>query len=410
MRPRPALPISFLFVLALAITIIFAPQASAGTENVLHSFDIKDGYYPHGGVVFDQAGNLYGATFYGGSHNCENNGCGVVFKLIPNGDGSWSEQAIYTFTGGTDGSHPYSDLVFDAAGNLYGTTYGNYYGGTGWGTAFRLTPGADGSWQFSLLHTFGAGKDGARPYGMLAIDKSGNLYGSTTIGGSHNAGIAFELSPASGSWTETLLHTFTGGQDGSAPIGVLLGPGGNIYGAAEQGGLGYGVIFELSLGSNGTWKETVLYSLTNTPGGSIPTSLTLDASGNIYAAAAGGGSSTYCYNGCGLVFRLSPQSNGKYKYTPLHSFNGGGGDDPSALILDSAGNLYGAAYTGGNGMGLIFELNPNADWKETVIYEFTEALGGEPVAPLTFDASGDLYGTAVYGGAGGGGVVFEVTP
>ncbi|MFZ0318977.1 MAG: choice-of-anchor tandem repeat GloVer-containing protein [Candidatus Sulfotelmatobacter sp.] len=107
---------------------------------------------------------------------------------------------------------------------------------------------------------------------------------------------------------------------------------------------------------------------------------------------------------------MSPQTNGKYKYTQLHSFNGGGGEDPSALILDGAGNLYGAAHDGGIGMGLIFELNPNANWDETVIYEFTEALGGEPVSPLTFDAAGNLYGTATYGGAGGGGVVFEVTP
>ncbi len=413
MRSRLARPIAVFFALVLAITFIFAQHASAGTENVLHAFDTKDGYDPYNGVIFDQAGNLYGTAFYGGSKDCDHNGCGVVFKLTPNGDGTWAEQAIYTFTGGTDGSHPYSTLVFDAAGNLYGTTWGKASGGggAGQGTAFRLTPGANGSWQFSLLHTFAGGKDGARPYGLLAIDKSGNLYGSTNEGGSHSAGIAFELSPASGSWKETPLHTFTGGQDGSAPIGLLLAPSGNLYGAAEQGGLGYGVIFELSLGSHGSWKETVLYSLTNTPGGSIPTSLALDASGNIYAAAAGGGSSTYCFEGCGLVFRLSPQSNGTYKYTPLHPFNGGGGEDPSALIFDSAGNLYGAAYTGGVGMGLIFELNPDADWEETVIYDFTGSLdGGEPVGPLVSDAAGTLYGTAIYGGAGGGGVVFEVTP
>jgi uncharacterized repeat protein (TIGR03803 family) len=408
MRLRPAPPISSLIV--LAITVIFAPHASASTETVLHSFDIKTGYDPYGGVVFDQAGNLYGATFYGGSVDCNHNGCGMVYELSPNADGTWSEQTIYTFTGGPDGSHPYSSLVFDAAGNLYGTTYGNNDGGSGVGTAFRLTPGPNGTWQFSLLHTFAGGKDGARPYGLLAIDNSGNLYGTTDQGGSHNAGIAFELSPASGAWTETLLHTFTGGQDGSYPIGLLVAPGGNLYGAAAHGGLGYGVIFELSKSSNGTWKDTVLYSLTNVPQGASPTSLALDAAGNIYAATAGGGSSQYCYGGCGMVFRLSPQSNGTYKYTPLHSFNGGGGDNPSALILDTAGNLYGATYSGGNGMGLIFELNPNSNWDETVIYEFVAAQGGEPVAPLTFDASGNLYGTAVYGGAGGGGVVFEVTP
>lgn len=398
-------------VLLVASLLLLASFAQAGTEKVLHAFQITDGETPYNGVIFDSAGNLYGTTFYGGNKDCDKAGCGLVYKLTPGADGSWTESAIYTFTGGTDGSHPYSNLVFDAAGNLYGMTYGNFDGGSGMGTVYRLTASANGSWQFALLHTFTGGKDGAKPTGLLAMDNAGNLYGATFAGGSDNSGVAFELSPASGAWKETLLHSFTGGQDGSGPsAGLILGANGNIYGTTEAGGVGFGVVFELSPGANGTWRETVLHSLTNGPDGATPTSLAFDSSGTLYATAASGGSSTFCFDGCGLVFRLSHESNGTWTDSRLHSFNGGNGQDPWGLIFDRAGNLYGAAHDGGIGMGLIFKLDPDANWAETVIYEFTEELGGEPVQPLIFDAAGNIYGTAIYGGAGGVGVVFEVTP
>jgi hypothetical protein len=138
--------------------------------------------------------------------------------------------------------------------------------------------------------------------------------------------------------------------------------------------------------------------------------LAFDSSGNLYGSSQAGGSSAYCPGGCGLVFRLSPEANGAWKETSVHSFNGGNGQEPWALKFDSAGDLYGAAYNGGLGAGLIFKLEPGAPWTENVIYEFTLLLGGQPVQPLTFDASGNIYGTAVVDGAGDAGVVFEVTP
>ena len=396
------------FLCTLGTLLLLASFAQAGTEKVLHAFQLSEGQIPYGGVVFDRAGNLYGTTFYGKA--CGSNSCGVVYQLTPGTGGDWTERAIYTFTGGTDGSHPYSNLVIDALGNLYGTTYGKDQGGSGSGTAFRLSPKDDGSWQFALLHTFAGGKDGAKPSGLLAMDDAGNLYGSTFEGGSNNAGVAFELSPASGMWKETVLHTFTGGLDGSEPGGLILGPDGNLYGTTATGGTGFGVVFELSLAKNGTWHETVVHSLAGGEDGATPGSLAFDASGNLYAASASGGTSPYCSGGCGLVFKLSKESNGTWKDTPLHSFNGQNGEEPWALVFDKFGNLYGAAYGGGVGLGLIFKLDPAASWAETVVYEFTGALGGEPVQPMIFDAAGNLYGSAVYGGAGDGGVVFEITP
>ncbi len=402
---------------ATAAVLLLAFFAHAGTEKVLHAFNIADGELPYDGVVFDNAGNLYGTTFYGGSTDCDGAGCGVVFKLTPRADGEWTESAIYTFTGGADGSHPYSPLIFDAAGNLYGGTFGTYNGGSGFGTVFKLTPAPDGSWKFALLHTFTGGKDGAQPNGRLTFDRAGNLYGATFTGGTYNLGTVFELTPTSGGsrWQETVLHAFTGGKDGSYLSDGVLKFNGGVYGTTEQGGtgcgqLGCGVIFELSPAASGGWRETVLHYFTNGPDGAGPLGLVFDSSGNLYGAA-GGGNSIYCYGGCGLVFRLSRQPGGAWKETTLHAFNGGNGLDPSALLFGSDGNLYGAAGSGGFGLGLIFELDSQADWAETVLYKFGGGIdGGEPVRPLIFDAAGNLYGTGTYGGSGNVGVVFEVTP
>jgi uncharacterized repeat protein (TIGR03803 family) len=413
MKPRVSARAKFL---AVAISVLLLGSfAWAGTEQVLHTFTIADGEYPYAGVIFDGSGNLYGTTFYGGSTACNGAGCGVVFKLAPAAGGGWTESTIYTFKGLADGNHPYSPLIFDAAGNLYGTTYGDYDGGSGFGTAYRLSPNSDGSWRFSLLHTFGIGNDGMQPNGPIAFDSLGNLYGATFTGGTSSIGTVFEISPAAnGSWKEAVLHSFVGGKDGAYPSSGVVVRNGMVYGTTESGGIGCatgcGVVFEFSPNSDGTWKESFPRRFTGGIDGYLPYGLLFDSSGNLYGAAAGG-NKAYCDSGCGLVFRMTEKLDGVWADTVLHNFNGGNGQAPEALIFGADGDLYGATGGGGLGAGLVFDLNPDATWAETVIYEFEGGSDGyQPTPPMIFDNAGNLYGTALHGGASDVGVVFEVTP
>jgi uncharacterized repeat protein (TIGR03803 family) len=407
-----------LFSAALA-TVLLVASAYGATEKVLFAFDIANGEYPYNGVIFDQAGNLYGTTFYGGSTGCAGAGCGVVFKLTPASNGDWTESTLYTFTGEADGNHPYSRLIFDKAGNLYGTTYGAYDGGAGFGTAYRLSPNQDGSWSFSLLHTFGSGSDGVQPNGPLGFDNAGNLYGVTFTGGTANLGTVFELSPESGgTYQERTVHSFIGGKDGEYPSAGVAVFGGNIFGTTESGGIGCnyvysdgcGVIFEFSPTASGGWKESFPRRFTGgTIDGESPYALTFDSAGNLYGSA-GGGTADYCDGGCGLVYRMTEKSNSVWTFTALHNFNGGDGEGPGALLFGASGSVYSEAGGGGVGVGLVFELDSTTNWSETVLYEFDGGSdGGEPVSPLTIDAAGNLYGSGIYGGNGVG-VVFEVTP
>jgi uncharacterized repeat protein (TIGR03803 family) len=401
------------------VAFVLLSVSSYATENVLYSFNVKDGDLPEGGVIFDNAGNLYGTTFYGGTPACEGHGCGLVYKLTPSGNGDWTENTIYTFTGESDGTHPNSRLIFDSAGNLYGTTYGNYYGGTGYGTAYRLSPNPDGSWSFSLLYTFGQGsKDGIRPSGTLAFDANGNLFGVTNKGGTPNLGTIFELTPKSGAtWQETVVHSFIGGEDGSYPSDGVVFHNSNVFGTAAYGGggtacngQGCGAIFELSPNGKGGWTMTFPHRFTGTVDGEQPLGLTFDSAGNLYGSANGGNKTTDCPFGCGVVYRMTEKSNGVWTFTHLHYFNGGNGLDPEAVLIGSNGEIYGDAESGGSGMGVIYELDPTANFAETVLYQFSGGSdGGEPTSRLTPDNAGNLYGTGTYGG-GGGGVVFEITP
>ncbi|HEY1658053.1 MAG TPA: choice-of-anchor tandem repeat GloVer-containing protein [Candidatus Sulfotelmatobacter sp.] len=404
-------------LLVSVVALAFLASAFAATETVLYSFNIADGETPYGGVIFDSAGNLYGTTFYGGGNGCGSFGCGQVFKLSPAIDGKWAETTIYTFTGSTDGSHPYSRLIFDSAGNLYGTTYGANSGGTGHGTAFRLSPNADGSWSFSLLHAFGQGKDGVQPTGTLAFDANGNLFGVTGKGGTANLGTVFELSPGTGgTWTEKVVHSFAGGLDGAYPSDGVVSSNGNIFGTTVSGGgtacsgPGCGVIFEFSPNGKGGWTLTFPRRFTGARDGEAPLGLSFDSAGNLYGSANGGKDTTDCPSGCGVVFRMTQKSNGVWTFAPLHYFNGGNGLYPEAVLAGPGGEIYGDTQNGGQGMGLIYELNPVSNYAETVLYEFLGgADGGEPTSRLTMDGAGNFYGTGTYGGAGGG-VVFEVTP
>ena len=199
----------------------------------------SDGENPYSSVVFDAAGNLYGTTYAGGAH-----GYGTVFQLTPSGSG-WTENTLYAFQNLSDGGQPFGGVVFDSAGNLYAATSS---GGSGnGGTVYQLMP-SGGSWVFSLLYSFARAGYLPGSYDSLTMDAAGNLYGTTKQDGAHGAGSVFKLTPSGGGWTETDLYDFTGGSDGGVPYGsVLIDASGNLYGTASQGGTnGYGVIWEIT--------------------------------------------------------------------------------------------------------------------------------------------------------------------
>lgn len=400
-------------VLSVALCVaLFGAIAWAGSYQVVYTFQPKTGYGPYNGVIFDAAGNMYGATFAGGTAGCDKGvqgGCGVIFELSPTGDGTWTYSELYNFTGGVDGSHPFSTLVMDAAGNLYGTTFGKNNGaGSGLGTAFELSPTASGAWKFTLLHTFAGGKDGRTPAGTLALDQSGNVYGSTWYGGSNDLGVVFQLSATSnGTWKETLLHSFTGCQDGGIPNGVVADAKGAIYVTAQRGGVacginGYGVILELSP-QNGRWKQSIVHTFTGGVDGSNPAMLTFSSNGTLYGIAASAG------RGYGLAFQLTPKPNGNWSLLVLHDFDGQNGLYPNS-IAENGGNLYGTTDNGGFGLGVLFELIADTNWTETVLTDFNTPIGELPYGSMAFDSAGNVYGTTLAGGSTGGGVVYEYIP
>jgi uncharacterized repeat protein (TIGR03803 family) len=334
-----------------------------------------------------------------------------VFELSHSA-GGWTETVIYSFSGGLDGANPaYADVIFDAVGNLYGTTAGG--GSFNLGTVFELTPTESG-WSESVLYSFGGGADGANPNSGLVFDKAGNLYGTTFTGGGYGAGTVFKLTPGfNGKWAEAVIHTFNV-QDGRGPAGgLVLDRRGNIYGVTQNGGhLGVGVVFQLVHSSRGRWTQKLLHSFTGDRDGGYPYAerLIFDRFGNLYGATNGGGAFQL-----GAVFRLSPNAAGFWSERVLFSFDGKVAANPwSGLILDRKGSLYGTCANG-NGVttvGAVFQLSPRAvgAWGERNLHLFTRQDGEFPEASLFRDAAGNLYGTTVSGGVSNMGVVFKVTP
>jgi uncharacterized repeat protein (TIGR03803 family) len=427
----------------LAITIVglmFAGRAfaSSPTETTLYSFlGGSDGANPAAGVVFDKAGNIYGTTPYGGMFNA-----GTVFELSPPAvqGGAWTEAILYSFTGGLDGQLPSSGLILDGKGALYGeTVYGSYDIS---GTVFKLTPPAikGGKWTETTLYGFcPAGNpciDGRRPSGGLVFDKKGNLYGTASLGGNPATGccgVVFELTPSHNTkkaWTETVLYIFNGGSDGSAPnTGVVFDASGNLYGTTQNGGgcsayvVGCGVAFELTP-AVGAWTESVLYRFQGGTDSINPSGLIFDKSGALYGTAGGG-----VYNE-GSVFKLSPPAvqGGAWTESVLYSFlgftNGAvDGYTPAAGMILNGKVLFGTTEFGGSvpcgnangvsGCGTVFRLAPpksgTGSWTETILWNFASG-GAYPAAALT------LKGGAFYGTTSGGGnpcqcgAVFELVP
>ncbi len=358
----------------------FLPNGHKPTQ-FLYSFSGgSDGNEPEGRVILDGKGNVYGVTYFGGDLNSSNcyGGCGVVYELSPGSTG-WTESVLYNFEGGTDGMLP-ATVIFDGKGNIFGvtidggTTSSSCYGGS-CGTVFELSPNSTGGWTETVLYRFTGLADGNGPDGLM-LDKNGNLFGSTLYGGntacSQGCGVVYELSPGSSGWTFTTLYSFDN-THGANPIdSLVMDAAGNLYGNAGNGAratsshcpYGCGSTFELSPSSSG-WKFSLLHSYTNGYDGANPFGgLTIDATGNLYGTTYTGGSqSLSCQNGyqlgCGVVFKISPASGGKWIFDRLYTFQGYDGFGPyGGPVLDASGNLYGTTIQGDGGYGNLFEIVP----------------------------------------------------
>jgi uncharacterized repeat protein (TIGR03803 family) len=333
-----------------------------------------------------------------------------------------SEKVIYSFQGGSDGSYPMAGLVSDKAGNLYGTTTAGGSGscssadGIGCGTVFELSPVAGGAWTERVIYTFQGGQDGSYPRADLTFDPAGNLYGATFAGGGGacsdlepGCGTVFELTPGNGgAWTEGVLYRFQGGNDGSTPIsGLVIDHAGNLYGTTEAGGgSACGTAFELTPSIKG-WTERILYAFAGGTDGETPEGrLVQGKAGNLYGATNLGGA-----YGWGTLFKLSPNSGGAWTETILYSFGPHDGHIPNGVVSDKSGDLFGTNFGGGqNGYGAIFKLSSAG--QETLLFNFGgSGVNGEiPRSGLTFDPAGNLYGTTEYVTVGGIGEVFQLTP
>jgi uncharacterized repeat protein (TIGR03803 family) len=436
--------------LLLLILTLAATASAEWNEKVLYSFQggTTDGSSPAGGVVFDAAGNLYGATDQGGGE-CPPAQCGTVFQLSPpakSGD-PWTETVLHVFNGNAtgDGNTPVGSVIIDSSGNLYGTTA---YGGTGncvlfekvgCGTVYELSPPAKkgGAWTETILYSFPTAKQGYFPNGNLVFDKAGNLYGATMFGGGYGTscnafyqycGAVFELNPPKkkgGKWTEKVLHGFKGMEaaaligDGANPNGgLVLDDTGAIYGTTYRGGYncahnsgqGCGTAFKLTppTTEGGAWTETVLYRFS--PDSGLPLAgFVMDAKGNLYGTTQG------------TTFRLAPPStkSERWKEMILYTFGILASDPGASLTFDARGNLCGTTESGFSSSGTVFRLKPNQtepQWTLSVIHGFLGTPdGSQPAANLIFDKHGNLYSTTQTGGTGtcsfyGCGTVFEVSP
>jgi uncharacterized repeat protein (TIGR03803 family) len=339
------------------------PSKSGFDEKVLYSFKGGiDGIAPSGGLVADKSGAVYGTTTEGGGDNCGNAGCGTVFKLAAhfNLDATRSETVLYRFQGSGDGYDPSNALLVDKSGTLYGTTF---LGGSGGGTVFKLSPTASG-YQKTTLYGF-QGTDGASPVGDLISDKSNAIYGATAGGGAHSAGTVYKLVES----TLYTLYSFQGNADGQTPqAGVVADSSGALYGTTYYGGtgtgckngIGCGTVFKLTPTRTG-YSEKVLHSFQGGNDGFGPEAgVTLDH-GAIYGTTELGGNGNCtggAGDGCGVIFKLSPAGSG-YKETIIHSFqNGDDGAAPYSGLTNVNGNLFGVTFEGGasGGYGTVYEL------------------------------------------------------
>ena len=398
-RPSVSASAAATAVIIAALVLAVPQKAQAQGLNVLHTFTGGDGGEPYTGLTADQAGGFYGATYGGGAF-----GQGVVFRLA-HSDSGWAESLLYTFRGGADGGQVMSRVGL-GPGGVYGTTPTG--GSAGYGTVFVLKPPLSicraivCSWTKTVLYNFSGGSDGSHPTGDLLFDNAGNIYGVTSDGGAFGKGVVYKLTRSGNSWAQTVLWTFTGGADGAAPFsGPTFDNNGNLFGTAIFGGNGWGVVYELSSSGSGWTQKTLhaftyedpnpfggiaidstghlfgftgantnsgtAYELSPSDGGWVFTLMhtfdpayegpfdtpTLDGKGNVYGTSAFAG-------GSGEVFKLSPAVNG-WTFSTLYDFTGGGDGlfIVGGVVLDGNGNLYGTSAAGGTRFfGTVWELTP----------------------------------------------------
>ena len=394
----------------LTLTLLLSYLALA-QETVIYQFGAggpNDGAEPNGGLVFDAAGNMYGTTVAGGSL-----GFGTAFELSPLQDGTWQELVLYNFcSAGTenfcaDGQFPQAGVIFDTSGNLYGTTVSGGANGLDDGVVFELSPPSQpgGSWTEQVLWSFGGANDGAAPYGGLAMDAAGNLYGTTSGSVTAGVGVVFKLSSGQNGWTESLLHIFClkypDCSDGAEPkAGVTFDNAGNLYGTTVFGGqankIGWGVAYELSPMASG-WSETVLKVFSSVTGGRTSAGITIDPAGNLYGGLSQGG----------------PQCGGYFRLLPFEEVQLSSGCSPESDLVYSSGALFGSTGQGGTkSQGVVFKYTTKGNHvTQTILYNFCQqpncADGSIPNGSPTL-RDGQLFGATEQGGLYNLGVIYQI--
>lgn len=377
---------------AISSAYLLSVPAHARAFVVLHKFHGTDGSEPFGPLVADSAGNLYGETLIGGS------GAGVVFELSPRGT-HWKETVLENFIW-ADGANPLGGLTIDDDGNLYGTTFSGTSGGNG--GVFELSPHSGGKWSFAQIFSFDSSSHGgANPYSGVLRDESGNLYGTTYYGGEHCCGVVFELSPTrDAGWMESVLHSFHDKPDGAYPAAALVrDEAGNLYGTTTRGGKGHcgdgegdpsgcGTVFAITPSHRG-FRETSLHDFQRDEQNMPFAPLTIGPDGAFYGTAS--------YD----VFVVR-QQGGIWQKQTIYEFREGiaGTITSSGVTFDSAGNLYGTTASSGlNGFSTVYELSPpahkNGKWTRTTLARFGHGFGGsQPRGGILIGSEGTLYGAA----------------
>jgi uncharacterized repeat protein (TIGR03803 family) len=404
------------YIVPVVLCVLLVSSAWGGPKyKVLHDFGAgNDGAVPDGSLLFDARKNLYGNTSGGGTGGCSY-GCGTVFELRAQADGTWKEAVLHNFTAGSYGAFPWGGLRFDGSDNLYGTMSG--YGSFAAGGVFEITQGNDG-WAYAILYTQGAGPG-------LLMDRQGNLYGEIGPGNYFGIGAIGELSPRSEGWAYTDLANFNPTVGYDAPAPPVWDGKGNLFGTTTFGGItkppcydsrGCGIAFEMTPSKDGTWAYHILHRFGSyaTDGLAPYGGLLMDASGNFYGMTNGGG-----VHGDGTVYKLT-LTGGHWKKTTVYDFppNCADGCGPGGeLVFDKAGNLYGTdggglQNCGGYTCGEVFKLTPqeNGKWKYTALHKFTGGADGAGPNDVIVDDKGSIFGTTFRGGKYGFGVAFEITP